>query len=171
MIARKSYSDAENIGETQQGTGIAPIQQWAFAGRYFWSVGPLPFDTFCGVWGSHGIYPGPGHRPANAASLSMPESGTNYRQLSDCQNCGYLHSSASSRPTSSTRVLVVVACVSYIPPSGAVYKCPDSTQFNSTSSFYLPVNRPVYRYGTSAGKSNSPNSLTPACLHRRCWHE
>jgi len=54
-------------------------------------------------------YPGPGHRPANASSLSMPpEPGTDYRQPFDCQNCHYLHSSASSRPTSSS-VLVMVA--------------------------------------------------------------
>ena len=52
--------------------------------------------TFCGVWGS----PGPGHRLANIALLSLVhEPGTDYCQPSDCQNCRYLHSSASSRPT------------------------------------------------------------------------
>jgi len=55
-------------------------------------------------------YPRPRHRPANAASLSMAsEPGTDYRQPSDCQNSRYLHSSASSRPTSSSTSVLVVA--------------------------------------------------------------
>jgi len=59
-------------------------------------------------------YPGPGHRPANAASLSMaPEPGTDYHQPSNCQNGRYLHSSASSRPTSSsTSAVLVTFCAS-----------------------------------------------------------
>jgi len=60
-------------------------------------------------------YPGPGHWPANAASLCMvPEPGTNYRQPSDCQNCRYLQSSASSRPASSSTSAVLVVAVSRI---------------------------------------------------------
>ena len=89
-------------------------------------------------------YPGPGHRPVNAASLSMvPEPGIDYRQPSDCQNCRYLHSSTSSRPTSSSTGVLVVA-VSRIYTAvrrrcdccefGADYKCPDSTQLNSTAA-------------------------------------
>jgi len=38
-----------------------------------------------------------------------PEPGTDYRQPSDCQNCRYLHSSASSRPTSSSTSVLVIA--------------------------------------------------------------
>ena len=38
-----------------------------------------------------------------------PEPGTNYGQPFNCQNCRYLHSSASSRPTSSSTSVLVVA--------------------------------------------------------------
>jgi len=83
------------------------------------------------------------HRPANAALLSMaPESGTDYRKPSDRQNCRYLHSSASSRPSSPSTSCAACSCVSYIPPSGAVATVVSSapiinvpTQLNSSSSW------------------------------------
>ena len=91
-------------------------------------------------------------RPANAALLSVaPEPGTDYRQPFDCQNCRYLHSSASSRPTSSSTSVLVVA-VSRIPPSGAVATVVSSapiinvpTQFNSNSRAHCTIVRQVKR--------------------------
>ena len=63
---------------------------------------------------------------------------TDYRQPSHCQNCRCLHSSASSRPTSSSTSVHVVA-VSRIYTAvrrlcdccefGADYKCPDSRNY------------------------------------------
>jgi len=81
----------------------------------------------------------PGHRLANAALLSVvPESGADYCQSCDCQNCRFLHSSASSAkdpsPTSSsTGVMCAVVCLVglhtvTICEFGADYKCSDSTQ-------------------------------------------
>jgi len=38
------------------------LQQWDFIGEYFWSVGPVPFDTSC-------FYP-PNYRDGKSADLS-----------------------------------------------------------------------------------------------------
>ena len=66
-----------------------------------------------------------------------------WNRLPPAQNCRYLHSSAGSRPTSSSASVLVVA-VSRIYTAvrrhcdycefGADHKCPDSTQLNSTQT-------------------------------------
>jgi len=56
-----------------------------------------------------------------------PDHGLDYFHLFNCQNCRYLHPSASSRSTSSsTSVLVAAVCV-----CGADNKCLDSNPLNS----------------------------------------
>jgi len=83
------------------------------------------------------MVPGPAHRLANAALLStVPEHGTNYRQLPDCQNCHYLHSSARWRPTSSsTSVLVAVVSRTYHHPALLwVWHWPQMCRLDSTQS-------------------------------------
>ena len=96
------------------------------------------------------------------ATLSMaPEPGTDYRQPSDCQNCRYLHSSASSRPTSSSTSVLVVAmsrictavrrccdCCEF----GADYKCRDSTQIKEVPFGGRDMTAP-YLWGKNSPKA------------------
>jgi len=92
-------------------------------------------DTFCGVWGSRDTLDQDIDRPTQFSMPMAPEPGTDYRQPSDCQNCRYLHSSASSRPTSSsTSVLVAAVPRIYRRPATVVSSAPIinvKTQLNS----------------------------------------
>jgi len=91
LVGRRPRSDV-----TDERSRLAAYSTMLTASIFF-----VVSHVFCGVWNSISWCPGPGHRLVNVTSLSMvPEPGLDYRQPSDCmQNCRYLHTSTSCRPT------------------------------------------------------------------------